>query len=124
MMTGGEQDVTTLIMHALTIEQWKALAFIIIITSAITETAKRVFFIYMPKTRKLRFIAGTSFVVGCAAAFCGFMMVGTQWTPDYYWAMFGVVAGPASNFMHYISLSVIAWKFPSLAASIKGKKIA
>lgn len=115
------EEVKTVLLQVLTPEQWKAWVFIIIITSGLTETAKRTFFLTMTKMRKKQWVYGTAFVFGCVTAGVGWYMVGVTYTPDYFWLMFGVTAGPVSNLLHWVTMGAIAWKFPDLAAALKGK---
>lgn len=115
-------ETVTAVLGLLTPEQWKTWLFLIVITSAMTETAKRVFFLRMASVKRKRFVYATAFVVGAMAAYFGYATVGTEWTPVYYWAMFGVTAGPLANFLHWVTLGAIAWKFPGLADALKGKR--
>lgn len=116
------EEVKAVLMQILTLEQWKTWVFIVIITSGLTETAKRTFFLTMTKVKKKQWVYGTAFTAGCITAVTGWSMVGVDSTPDYLWLMFGVTAGPVSNFMHWVTLGAVAWKFPELAAALKGKR--
>jgi hypothetical protein len=110
------------LLTILTLDQWKALGFMALITSAITETCKRVFFIGMSPRRKSQYIYAVSFMAGIVAGSVGYFMVGTGAVPDYYWFAFGTIAGPASNLAHWLLLGVVAWKWPDLADKLKGKR--
>ena len=116
------EQIQDLAVQLLTLEQWKAWAFLVLISIALTEVGKRVFFVAMPKVRRKQWIFGTAFTAGILAATAGFAMVGTEWTPNYYWAMFGLTAGPISFFLHWATLGIIAWKFPGLATALKGPR--
>lgn len=114
-------EIKELALQALTLDQWKTWIFLIVITSAVTETAKRVFFLRMAKLRRRQWVYGTAFVVGVLAGAAGFVMVGTAAIPDYYWALFAATSGPIANFLHWLTLGLIAWKFPGAADVLKGR---
>jgi hypothetical protein len=106
----------------LTLDQWKALGFMLSIVSAVTETVKRVFLVGMLSTRRRQYVYAVAFLTGFASGMIGWGMVGTTAVPDYYWLTFGIIVGPAANFLHWISLGIVAWKWPELAQSLKGHK--
>ena len=101
--------------------EWHALFILIIVTSSLTETAKRVFFIRMPKIKKKQFIYGTAFIVGVIAAIAG-AFIGKQTITLWFWVVAGVIVGPTSNMIHWLTIGAIAWKFPKLAEALKGVK--
>ena len=103
-----------------TSSEWHALVMILIIVSAITETAKRVFFIRMTKINKKRWIYGTAFIIGLISGIAG-LWLGKNIIPAWFWLVAGVISGPLSNMLHWVTLGVIAWKFPKLAEALKGK---
>jgi len=111
-----------LLPQILTIAQWKALIFLLIITSAITETVKRVFLLRVAALKKKRIVYAVAFVTGAVAGGLGWAMVGVEDVASYYWVTFGVIVGPLANFLHWVTLGVVAWKFPALAEALKGKR--
>jgi len=111
-----------LLQQLLTVDQWRAFIWIVITTSAITETVKRVFLLRASAFRRKRAVYASAFVTGNVAGFVGWAMVGTETVPAYYWVIFGAIAGPLANFLHWVTLGVVAWKFPALAEALKGKK--
>ena len=109
-------------LAVLTIEQWKALGFLTMIASAVTETVKRVFLQRANAYRFKQTVYAVSFAVGVAAGVLGWMMAGTAEVPNYYWLTFGVIAGPIANFVHWLIPTVVGWKFPTMADRLKGVK--
>lgn len=116
------EQILAILQQFLTIEQWKALIFLLLITSAVTETVKRVFLLKVTAAIRKRVVYAAAFVTGITSGIIGWRMVGVSDVPSYYWLTFGVVAGPASNLLHWVTLGVIGWKFPGLAAALKGSK--
>lgn len=115
-------EYTDTALKVLTLDQWKALGFLLLIVAAVAETYKRVFLAGMSPTKKRRHIYAVSFVTGVGAGGAGWVMAGTDNVPDYYWLTFGVLAGPAANFIHWVLLGVVAWKWPDLADNLPGKR--
>lgn len=107
---------------ALTAPQWRALIFLLLITSGVTETVKRVFLLRASAARKKQVIYSVAFVTGIAAGLLGWWLVGAADVPGYYWLTFGVIVGPLANFLHWATMGVVAWKFPGFAAALKGRK--
>lgn len=101
--------------------EWHALIMLILVTSSFTETAKRVFFIRMPKIKKKQYIYGTAFMIGAIASIVGFF-IGKPSISVWFWIVAGSITGPTSNAIHWLTLGLIAWKFPKLAEALKGKK--
>lgn len=114
--------VAAIFLQVLTIDQWKALGFLVLISSSITETVKRVF---LQRTNAYRFkqtVYAVAFVVGFVAGLIGWLLAGTEYVPNYYWLTFGVIAGPIANFIHWLIPLIVGWKFPALAGKLKGVK--
>lgn len=113
----------TVIQYALmlfTIDEWHLLIVLLVVVSALTETAKRVFFIRWTKVRKKRAIYAASFIVAVLACVVAKVLT-TGTIRIWVWPVAAVSLGPAANFVHWLSLGLLAWKFPALAASLKGK---
>lgn len=101
--------------------EWHALLMLVFVTSAITETAKRVFFIRMGKNKKKQYIYGTAFIVGLVAGAIG-AYIGDPKISDWFWVVAAPIAGPVANMLHWLTMGVIAWKFPRLADTLTGNK--
>lgn len=101
--------------------EWHALLMLIFVTSAITETAKRVFFVRMNKGKKKQYIYATAFMVGIVAGISG-AFIGKPTIPAWFWMVAGSIAGPVANMLHWLTLGLIAWKFPKLAGILSGNK--
>lgn len=110
------------IIELLTPPQWRALIFLLLITSAVTETVKRVFLLKVTAAVRKRVVYAVAFVTGITSGLVGWAMVGTAEIAGYWWLTFGVIVGPAANFLHWLSLGLVGWKFPGLAAALKGRK--
>lgn len=104
-----------------TVAQWHAFIMMMIVTSSLTETAKRVFFIRMGKIKKKQWLYGTAFVVGIVASIAG-SQLGEPTIPTWFWYVAAIIVGPVSNMIHWLTLGLIGWKFPKLADALKGKK--
>lgn len=104
-----------------TVSEWHALIMLLLVTSSITETAKRTFIARMASVQKNQWIYGTAFVVGAIASGIG-SQIGAPSIPLWFWLVTGVLVGPLANMLHWITLGVIAWKFPTLATALKGTK--
>jgi len=111
-----------LLKQLLTVEQWRAFIWLLVITSGVTETVKRVFLLRASALKRKRWVYAAAFLTGAVAATSGHFLAGDEFVPVYYWATFGVVAGPLANFLHWVTLGVVAWKFPALAEALKGKR--
>lgn len=109
-------------LQVLTLDQWKAFAFLVLIVASVAETYKRVFLAGASPARKRRHVYAVSFITGLIAGVTGWGMAGTDTVADYYWLTFGILAGPAANFAHWALMGAIAWKWPGLADALQGKR--
>ena len=101
--------------------QWHVFVVMLLAVSAVTETVKWVFLLESGKNQKARVLYATAFVGGVLASIAGFY-TSTVVLPLWFWGLSAVVLGPVSNFLHWLSLGLVAWKFPGLADALKGKK--
>lgn len=105
------------IQSLLTGQEWVALAWVLIVIFASTESFKRIVITYMAKKNRKQALYLCAFIAGLVASF---LLWPEQKTIP--WFIAGIVSGPLSNFLHYIVIAGIQWKFPKLAAIISGKK--
>jgi hypothetical protein len=106
-----------LILKLLTPEEWRGLFLILIMVTCIVEVIKRTLLVRLNRQRRKQIIYGTGFIVGIPCAWL--LWPAHSAVP---WIVFGVAAGPVANSLHWVTLILIAWKFPGLAYAIKGKK--
>jgi len=64
------------LLQVLTVDQWKALGFLVAISSGVTETAKRAFLLRSNAVTRKRVSYIVAFVTGVAAGLVGWGMVG------------------------------------------------
>ena len=105
--------LTTLLTH----KEWIALAWVLVVIYAGTESFKRSYAVTLPKVKRKKLLYFCAFLIGVLFSFLLWPKSGTL--PWYVPAMF---AGPLSNFLHWAVLSLIEWKFPKLAAILTGNK--
>jgi len=116
--------INIIIKYALLIfdrSEWHTLLMLIFVTSAFTETAKRVFFAKMNKGKKKQYIYATAFIVGLIIGIIG-TFIGDPKISAWSWLIAGSIAGPIANMLHWLTLGLIAWKFPKLAEILSGSK--
>jgi len=101
----------------LTLPEWVALAWILLVIFSFTESFKRMLTLYMAKKKRKQALYFCSFITGFIFSFL--IWPEGQTIP---WFIAGAVSGPLSNFLHYILIVVIKWKFPRLALILSGKK--
>lgn len=100
--------------------EWHALGILALVVTAVTETTKRVFFIKFPKVRKKRAVYATATLVAITVSGAGALTTTGDVRP-WVWLVAATTLGPLTNFLHWASLGVIAWKAPGLATALKGK---
>lgn len=100
--------------------EWHALTILLLITSSVTETAKRAVFVGYTKVKRNQYIYATAFCVGAISGLCG-IYFGSPLISTWFWITAGMIAGPLSNMLHWLTLGLVAWKFPKLAEALKGK---
>lgn len=101
----------------LTHKEWIALAWVLVVVYAGTESFKRSYALTLPKVKRKKLLYFCAFLIGGLFSFLLWPESGVL--PWYVPAMF---AGPLSNFLHWLVLSLIEWKFPKLAGIITGNK--
>ena len=109
--------IVEFIQSLLTGQEWVALAWVLIVICASTESFKRIVIVYMAKKNRKQALYLCAFIAGFATSF---LLWPEQKTIP--WFIAGVVSGPLSNFLHWAVISMIEWKYPRLAAIISGKK--
>lgn len=105
------------IVTMLSPKEWVALAWVLVVIYAVTESVKRSYIYTLPKIKRRKILYFCAFCIG--AGFSFLLWPDPSTVPWYVPAVF---AGPLSNFLHWLALSLIAWKFPRLADIISGKK--
>lgn len=101
----------------LTQKEWIALAWVLVVIYAGTESFKRSYAITIPKVQRKKMLYFCAFLIGVLFAYLLWPQSGIL--PWYVPAMF---AGPLANFLHWAVLLLIEWKFPKLAGIITGNK--
>ncbi len=110
-------SILNVLQMLLTIPEWIALAWILIVIFSFTESFKRMLTLYMTKKKRKA-------ALYVCAGLTGFVFSFLLWpdNPSVPWFVAGIVSGPLSNFLHYILIVAIKWKFPKLALILSGKK--
>lgn len=98
-------------------KEWIALAWVLVVIYAGTESFKRMYAITFIEKKRKQLLYFCAFLIGALFSFLLWPKQGTL-----PWFVPAVFAGPLSNFLHFAVLSLISWKFPKLAEIIKGKK--
>lgn len=115
--TSWTASLFDLLTVLLTVQEWIALAWVLIVIFSFTESFKRMLTLYM--TKKKRKVA-----LYICAGLTGFVFSFLLW-PEINtipWFVAGIISGPLSNFLHYVLIVAIKWKFPGLALILSGKK--
>jgi len=110
-------SISNVIQSLLTMQEWVALVWVLLVIFAFTESFKRFIAIYMAKINRKQALYFCAFAAGIAASFL--LWPDNKTIP---WFIAGIVSGPLSNFLHWLVVSLIEWKYPKLAAIISGKK--
>lgn len=101
----------------LTQKEWIALAWVLVVIYAGTESFKRSYAVTLAKVKQKKLLYFCAFALGGVFSFLLWPQSGVL--PWYVPAMF---AGPLANFLHWVALSLLEWKFPKLADILKGVK--
>lgn len=115
-MTEYTQYAIDFIVGSFSPKEWRALLMALIFVSSITEVLKRALWLRTAKKKKQSRLFLSAFGAGMVVMFL--LWPGASLVP---WFIIGATVGPATNFLHWITLIAIAWKFPKLAEIIKGR---
>lgn len=102
--------------------EWKTWILVIVVVSCMTETVKRVFLPQVTAVRRKQLIYAVAFITGLISAIVGYHITKEHLVSEIMWLMIGFTSGPIANFLHWITLGIVAWRFPGLAAALKGSK--
>lgn len=105
-----------LIAQLLSPPEWRALALMLIMVTGFVEAVKRILLVNLNRQRRKQYIYAAAFVSGIVGAWL--LWPKTSLIP---WYVFAPAIGPIVNSLHWITLTIIAWKFPSLADVITGR---
>ena len=111
MLAKIEQFVLWLYAHP----EWLVPIILLIMVSAITEMAKRVFFIRWHSVRKKRAIYATSFVAAVMASTAGWLMLPGV-VEDWEWIVCGLSLGSVANFLHWLTIKLLPCWLPTAKA--------
>lgn len=103
------------------LDEWVALLVMLIMVSAVTESAKRMFFIRWTRASKKQALYTTALVAGLLLSILAPWVVHGHIRP-WFWGVTAVTLGPGSNMLHWLTLALVAWKWPGLAEKLKGKR--
>jgi len=107
----------TFLQSLLSVPEWIALAWILIVIFSFTESFKRMLTLYMSKKKRKAALYVCAGLTGFVFSFLLWPKINT-----IPWFVAGIISGPLSNFLHYVLIVAIKWKFPGLALILSGKK--
>jgi len=106
----------TYVAKLLTPAEWSGLIWLLAVVSSFTEIFKRTFRAFTAAWHNQP-IYMASFVMSGIASF--FLWPHVSTVP---WWIVGIIGGPAANLLHRVTIGVLKWKYPELAAAITGDR--
>lgn len=101
--------------------EWHVLIIMALVVTALTETIKRAFLAQMKAIPRRRAIYLTAVIASVLVAIAAWATHAEPVRPWFWWVA-GISVGPITNFLHWATLGLIAWKWPGAAAALKGVK--